>query len=151
VAVHTQNVLATLEKARDEFGDQAGLDVSLMELTSVFDTVNTLLERCKGGLSKTKRARIIALGHRNPNKVALINAEIRLKEITQVLGLPMLADIRQQLNRMQRENESSVGRDTEALARMIGDEIQRAMMVVVGQNGATVKDAIDSACVKQAR
>lgn len=64
----------------------------------------------------------------------------------QVLGIPMLADIKQQLNRM--ENESAMPtQGSEALARMVRDEIERAMMVVV-PNGFTIRDTIESHCVR---
>ena len=60
---------------------------------------------------------------------------------TQVLGLPMLAGIRQQLNRMEAESKSKTS-DDKYLAKIIGQEIQRAMMAV--NEGVTVKAVIDS-------
>lgn len=65
----------------------------------------------------------------------------------QVLGIPMLTDIKQQLNRI--ENESGMPTGTqggEPLARMVREEIERAMMVVV--NGFTIRDTIESHCVR---
>ena len=60
---------------------------------------------------------------------------------TQVMGLPMLAGIRQQLNRMEAESKSKTS-DDKYLAKIIGQEIQRAMMAV--NEGVTVKAVIDS-------
>lgn len=53
----------------------------------------------------------------------------------------MLADIKQQLDRMQSESIALTDQDTEALAGVIRTEIERAMMVTVGK-GMTIKDTI---------
>ena len=84
VAVHTQHVLATLEKAQCHFGEEAGLDESLLELKNVFENLKALVGRCRVGLSKAARARMIATGRPNPNKEALQIAERKLGENTQV-------------------------------------------------------------------
>lgn len=60
---------------------------------------------------------------------------------TQDLGLPMLADIKQQLNRMQSDSAASASLDPQALAAVIRTEIEKAMMFTV-ESGVTIKDTI---------
>lgn len=61
----------------------------------------------------------------------------------------MLTDIKHQLTRMQDDAErarsetvAAAGRDAEAIAAVIRDEIRRAMMVR-GKSGVTIQDTID--------
>eukprot|EP00904_Undaria_pinnatifida_P010394 jgi/Undpi1/6485/HiC_scaffold_20.g08964.m1 len=59
----------------------------------------------------------------------------------------MLTDIKQQLNRIESERGMPTGtQGGEPLARMVREEIERAMMVVV--NGFTIRDTIESHCVR---
>lgn len=60
----------------------------------------------------------------------------------QDLGLPMLSDIKNQLNQMQSETMASAGRDAEAIAEVVRNEIRRAMMVR-GKSGVTIRETID--------
>lgn len=53
----------------------------------------------------------------------------------------MLADIKEQLNRMQSDGLGLTDRDTEALAGVIRTEIERAMLFTVGK-GMTIKGTI---------
>ena len=43
IAVRTQNVLGTLDAAKKHFSEQAGLEVSLLELKSVLESVKVLV------------------------------------------------------------------------------------------------------------
>lgn len=57
----------------------------------------------------------------------------------------MLSDIKNQLNQMQSmqsETMASAGRDAEAIAEVVRNEIRRAMMVR-GKSGVTIRDTID--------
>lgn len=83
IAVRTQNVLGTLKDAREHFERQAGLEASLLELKAVFESVHSLVGRCGVPVSLTKRASLM-WQKGNPNKLALVNAEKRLEQITQV-------------------------------------------------------------------
>lgn len=83
IAVRTQNVLGTLKDAREHFEKQAGLEASLLELKAVFESVHSLVGRCGVPVSLAKRASLM-WQRGNPNKLALVNAEKRLEQITQV-------------------------------------------------------------------
>ena len=67
---------------------------------------------------------------------------------TQDLGIPLLAGIRQQLTHMQAENESSKVRDAQYVAKLVGQQIQKAMMAV-NRNGVTIEAVLASACEQQ--
>lgn len=54
----------------------------------------------------------------------------------------MLSDIKNQLNQMQSQSAAAAGRDAEAIAEVVRNEIRRAMMVR-GQSGVTIQDTID--------
>lgn len=60
----------------------------------------------------------------------------------QDLGLPMLSDIKNQLNQMQSQSVASASRDAEAIAEVVRNEIRRAMMIR-GKSGVTIRDTID--------
>lgn len=62
--------------------------------------------------------------------------------LSQDLGLPMLSDIKSQLNQMQSQSAASATRDAEAIAEVVRNEIRRAMMVR-GTSGLTIQDTID--------
>ena len=83
IAVRTQNVLGTLDAAKKHFSEQAGLEVSLLELKSVLESVKVLVGRC-GTPKMPRRIKDAILKQKNPNKQALIDTEKKLETITQV-------------------------------------------------------------------
>lgn len=75
----------------------------------------------------------------------LSRAFVAIRSYRQDLGLPMLSDIKNQLNQMksmQLELMTSASRDAEAIAEVVRNEIRRAMMVK-GKSGITIRDTID--------
>eukprot|EP00752_Nemacystus_decipiens_P004091 g3744.t1 len=121
------------------------MEASLLELKTLFESIHALVGRCGLPESMVKKASLVVLNRANPNKQALINAEKRLEQITHDLGLPMLSDIKNQLNQMQSmqlESVSTASRDAEAIAEVVRNEIRRAMMVK-GKSGTTIRDTID--------
>lgn len=84
IAVRTQNVLGTLKDAAEHFDKQTGLEASLLELKGVFENVHALVGRCAIPESFAKRASLAVMKRGNPNQQALVRAERRLEQITQV-------------------------------------------------------------------
>lgn len=92
IAVRTQNVLGTMRDARNHFDGHVGLEASLLELKDVFESVNVLVGRCGVPASLKQRAGLM-FQWENPHKEALINAEMRLEQITQVQRSGWLSEV----------------------------------------------------------
>lgn len=87
IAIRTQNTLATLRDAQDQFKQQAHvLEASLLELKGVFEEIHGLVGRCNLSSMawREKVTRVVVPMGANPTRDALINAEKRLERITQV-------------------------------------------------------------------
>lgn len=103
-------------------------------------------------LSKLKitQQTVAALSFRFHSRVRTCQAETRLEQITMDLGLPMLSDIKHQLNRMQEDAQKAVTAvadatklDAEAIAEVIRAEIRLAMTAQgAGAGGASIRDMI---------
>lgn len=83
--------------------------------------------------------------------IALFQAEKQLERVTKDLGLPMLTDIKQQLNRMQEEARQAASEaasaatavNADVIAEVIRTEIRRAMAVKgAGEGNASIQDMI---------
>lgn len=148
IALRTQNVLGTLESSSSEFVENIELRSSLLELKELLETLHALVERCKFPVTLSGRAALL-LQRKNPNQEALIRAELKLERVTKDLGLPMLTDIKRQLNRMQHDAQERAQLaamnqiDTESIAELIRTEIRHAMDVRNNQ-GSSIRDKIQS-------
>lgn len=90
IAIRTQNTLATLRDAQEQFERQAHvLEASLLELKEVFEDIHGLVGRCNLPSIpwREKVSRVVVPIGSNPTKEALINAEKKLERITQVGNL----------------------------------------------------------------
>lgn len=70
--------------ASEHFDKQTGLEASLIELKSLFESIHALVGRCGLPERFAKRAQMAVMNRPNPNRTALINAERRLEQITKV-------------------------------------------------------------------
>lgn len=101
IALRTQNVLGLLRGAAEEFVGNVALERSLLELREALEKIAQLVERC------TQPARFSAKSLRvfriTATKENLLSAEEGLERVTNDLKLPLLADVRVQLDEILNE------------------------------------------------
>lgn len=72
-----------MQDASEHFHKNTGMEASLLELKTLFESTHALVGRCGLPENLLRRASLV-LNRGNPIKDALINAEKRLEQITQV-------------------------------------------------------------------
>lgn len=72
-----------MQDASEHFHKNTGIEASLLELKTLFESTHALVGRCGLPENLLRRASLV-LNRGNPIKDALINAEKRLEQITQV-------------------------------------------------------------------
>lgn len=108
IAMRTQNVLLMLESVAEEFTDVLALNKGLLELRELLENIRVLVRRCKRPARLATRVRrvfgIFAM------RDALREVESQLERVTTDLRLPLLGDIKRQLNEMA-ERADDAGRN----------------------------------------
>lgn len=152
IAFRVQNVLGVLQSVAGEIAGVLTLEQSLLDLRALLEKIRDLIQRCKRPARLAHRVRrvfrIFAM------RDALVEAESELERVTADLKLPLLADIKRQLNRIEQhvadrgqhgggsggERERAAN---EALIKIVRKAIDQGMKARSSRESPTVEDFIN--------